>query len=128
MASLNRIQLIGRLGKEPEIFTTPKGTKVTRFSLAVDRRWRNANGEIQHEADWFNIEAWGNLAEICQNYLHKGRLVYLEGRLQTDRYEKNGETHYFTKVIIRNIQLLDRKPEEEPEEEVEEEILPDSGL
>lgn len=122
MASLNRIQLIGRLGKDPETHYTPKGAKVTQFSLAVDRRWRNADGEIQHEADWFNIEAWGKLAEICQLYLQKGRLVFLEGRLETDRYEQGGETHYYTKVVLKNMQMLDRKPEEEGEAAVEEVI------
>jgi single-strand DNA-binding protein len=122
MASLNRIQLIGRLGKDPETRYTPKGAKVTHFSLAVDRRWRNADGETQHDADWFNIEAWGKLAEICQLYLHKGRLVFLEGRLETDRYEQGGETHYYTKVVLKNMQMLDRKPEEEGEAAVEEVI------
>jgi len=116
MPSLNRLQLIGRLGKDPESHFTPNGAKVTEFSLAVDRRRRTSEGEIMHETDWFNLEAWGKLGEVCQAYLKKGRLVYAEGSVKTDRYEKGGEVHYFTKVILRNIELLDRKPEDEAEE------------
>ncbi len=123
MPALNRVQLIGYLGKVPEARFTPKGSKVTSFSLAVTRRWKSANGEAKEATDWFNIEAWGRLGEICQQYLKKGSLVYVEGRLQTDRYEdKEGETRYFTKVIASAMQMLERKTAEEPEPlEVEEE-------
>ena len=120
MPSLNRIQLIGRLGKDPSPYETKKGIKGTHFSLAVDRRWRDAAGKVQHDTDWFNVEAWGRLGEFCQEYLSKGRLVYVEGRLHTDRYEQGGEIRYFTKVVISNMQILDRKPEEEPVEETDE--------
>ncbi len=113
MPSLNRVQLIGRLGKDPETRFTPTGKKVTSFSLAVDRRWRTAEGEWKDATDWFNIEAWGRLGEICQQYLNKGRLVYLEGRLQTDQYEQGGEKRYFTKVVLSQMQMLERKPDEE---------------
>ncbi len=113
MPGLNRVELIGRLGRDPETRYTPTGKKVCQFSLAVDRRWRSANGEAQEATDWFNVEAWGRLGEICQEYLTKGRLVYLEGRLQTDRYEQAGEAKYFTKVILRSMQMLERKAGEE---------------
>jgi single-strand DNA-binding protein len=113
MPSLNRVQLIGRLGKDPETRFTPTGKKVCHFTLAVDRRWKSIEGETKAVTDWFNIEAWGRLGEIMQQYLHKGRLVYLEGRLQTDRYEQAGEARYITKVIARNMQMLERRPEEE---------------
>ncbi len=113
MPSLNRVQLIGRLGKDPETRFTPTGKKVTSFSLAVDRRWRTAEGEWKDATDWFNIEAWGRLGEICQQYLNKGRLVFLEGRLQTDQYEQGGEKRYFTKVVLSQMQMLERKPDEE---------------
>jgi single-strand DNA-binding protein len=113
--------LIGRLGREPETRFTPTGKKVCHFSLAVDRRWRSAEGETREATDWFNVEAWGRLGEICQDYLSKGRLVYVEGRLQTDRYEQAGETKYFTKVILNNMQMLERKPGEE------EVLLPEAG-
>ena len=118
MASLNKVQLIGRLGRDPETRFTPKGIKVTNFSVAVDRRWRGSDGVVKEDTDWFNVVAWGRLAEICQEYLSKGRLVYIEGRLQTDRYEVEGETKYFTRVVARNMQMLERKPEDpEPEPE-----------
>ena len=123
MPALNKIQLIGRLGKDPETRFTPKGTKICHFSLAVDRRWKTSAGEPKETTDWFNIEVWGKLGEFCQSYLGKGRLVYLEGRLQTDRYEHEGETRYFTKVVARQMQILDHKPEEEPEVEEEDEPI-----
>jgi len=120
MASLNRVQLIGRLGKEPETRITSKGTKVCSFSLAVDRRWKGEDGVYQHETDWFNVENWGTLADYCQKHFHKGQLVFLEGRLKTDRYESQGETRYFTKVVVRNAQSLENHSEEHAPEEVEE--------
>lgn len=113
MPTLNRVQLIGRLGRDPEVRHTPSGKKVTSFSLAVDRRWRSSEGEIKDATDWFQIVAWGRLGEICSQYLSKGRLVYIEGRLQTDRYEHQGETRYFTRVIAAQMQMLDRKHDEE---------------
>ena len=120
MPALNRVQLIGNLGRDPETRYTPSGKKVCNFSLAVNRRFKSSEGEIKESTDWFNLEAWGRLGEFCQEYLSKGRLVYVEGRLHTDRYEQGGETRYFTKVVISNMQILDRKPEEEPVEETDE--------
>lgn len=113
MPGLNRVELIGRLGRDPETRYTPTGRKVCQFSLAVDRRWRSAEGELRDATDWFNVEAWGRLGEICQEYLSKGQLVYLEGRLQTDRYEQGGDVKYFTKVIARSMQMLERKAGED---------------
>lgn len=121
MPGLNRVELIGRLGRDPETRYTPTGRKVCFFTLAVDRRWRSAEGELQEATDWFNVEAWGRLGEICQDYLGKGRLVYLEGRLQTDRYEQDEDVKYFTKVVLRSMQMLDRKTGEE------EVVLPEAG-
>jgi len=112
MPGLNRVQLIGYLGKDPETRATPTGKKVASFSVAVTRRWHGSEGESKEATDWFNVEAWGRLGEICQEYLSKGRLVFIEGRLQTDRYEQDGETRYFTKVIAAQMQMLDRAPEE----------------
>jgi len=116
MPALNRVEIIGRLGKDPETRFTPKGSKVCAFSVAVDRHWRSAEGETRRETDWFNVEAWGRLGEICQEYLQKGRLVYIEGRLHTDQYDHEGEKRYFTKVVARQMQMLDRKQEEEEPE------------
>jgi len=123
MPALNRVQLIGRLGRDPETRFIPTGRKVCTFSLAVNRRWKSKEGETREATDWFNVEAWGRLGEICQEYLNKGRLVFIEGRLQTDRYEQEGETRYFTKVIARHIQMLDRRPEEEEVEAAAEEAI-----
>lgn len=122
MPALNKVQLIGRLGKDPETRYTPKGNKVCQFSLAVGRRWRSGE-EVKETTEWFNVEAWGKLGEICQNYLGKGRLVYVEGSLRTNRYEHEGEMRYFTKVVARQMQILDHRPEEEPVVEEEEEPI-----
>lgn len=119
MPALNRVQLIGYLGKDPETRFTPTGKKVTHFSLAVTQRWKNA-GETKEYTEWINVEAWGRLGEICDQYLKKGSLVYLEGRLKTDKYEDKGEMKYFTKVVALLLQMLDRKPAEEPVLTVEE--------
>jgi single-strand DNA-binding protein len=115
MPALNRVQLIGNLGKAPETRFTPKGSKVTHFSVAVNRRWKGSDGQAHEATDWFNVEAWGRLGEVCQQYLRKGSLVYVEGRLQTDRYEHEGEVHYFTKVMALQMQFLDKKTAEQAE-------------
>ena len=122
MPALNRVQLIGYLGKDPESRFIPTGKKVANFSLAVTRHWKSGT-EAREHTEWVNIEAWERLAEIAEQYLHKGSLVYLEGRLKTDKYEdkEKGETKYFTKVTALAIQLLDRKGVEEPAMTVEEE-------
>ena len=122
MPTLNRVQLIGRLGKDPEGKFTPTGKKVVHFSMAISNRWKSKEGETKEYTEWVNIETWGRLGEVCQEYLKKGSLVYLEGRLKTDRYEdKEGETKYFSKVVGLAMQMLDRKPNDEPVPTVEEE-------
>lgn len=121
MPNLNRVQIIGRLGKDPEGKETPKGTAFAVFPVAVDHQWKSRDGEARKETDWFQVEAWGKLGEICMKYLKKGRLVFIEGRLHTSRYEQEGETRYFTKVVASTMQMLDR-PEKEAEEAEAEEI------
>jgi len=113
MPALNRVQLIGNLGKAPETRFTITGKKVTSFNIAVNRRWRSSEGEPKETTDWFNIEAWGRLGEVCQEYLHKGSLVYIEGRLRTSRYEQEGETRHFTRIVASQMQMLDRPPDQE---------------
>ena len=114
MPALNNVQLIGNLGKDPETRFTPTGKKVCHFTLAVNRTWRTGEGAEKEATDWFNIEAWGRLGEVCQQYLAKGRLIYLEGRLKTDRYtDEKGETRYYTQVVTRQMQMLDRKADEQ---------------
>jgi single-strand DNA-binding protein len=120
MPALNRVQLIGRLGKDPETKFTSTGKKVTQFSLAVGNRWKDKNGETKESTEWVNIEAWGRLGEVCQEYLKKGSLIFLEGRLKTDKYEDKGETRYFTKVVAQSLEFLDKRPAEEPMMSVEE--------
>ncbi len=116
MPSLNRVQLIGRLGHDPDARYTAKGTKYATFSVAVNRTWKSAEGEKQEATDWCLINAWGKLGDICLQYLKKGRLIFVEGRLHTERWEDNkGETHYRTTINAQTMQLLDRRPEE-PEE------------
>ena len=119
MPALNRVQLIGRLGKDPESKFTPTGKKVTHFSLAISQRWKTS-GEMKEYTEWVNVEAWGRLGEVCQEYLKKGSLVYLEGRLKTEKYEDKGETKYYTKVVALALQFLDKKDKEEPMMTVEE--------
>jgi single-strand DNA-binding protein len=123
MPALNRAQLIGRLGKDPESKFTPTGKKVTHFSLAITNRWKSKEGDAKEYTEWVNVEAWGRLGEVCQEYLKKGSLVFVEGRLKTDKYEDKNETKYFTKVVALAMQMLDRKPSEEPTMTVEEEAI-----
>jgi single-strand DNA-binding protein len=121
MPALNRVQLIGRLGKDPETRSTPTGKKVAHFSLAVSQRWKTVEGENKEATEWVNVEAWARLGEVCQQYLHKGSLIYLEGRLKTDKFDdKGGDTKYYTKVVALSMQMLDRKPEDEPAAMIEE--------
>ena len=124
MPALNRVQLMGRLGKDPEGKFTPTGRKVTHFSVAISNRWKSKEGEAKEYTEWVNVEAWGRLGEVCQEYLKKGSLIFVEGRLKTDRYEDKGETRFFTKVVALAMQMLDRKPsDDEPVMTVEEEAV-----
>jgi single-strand DNA-binding protein len=104
---LNKVMVIGHLGKDPEMRYTPSGRPVTTFSLAVSRSWNTAEGERRSETEWFNIVAWGNLAEICKQYLHKGQQVYIEGRLQTRRWEdKEGQKRTSVEVVANEMMML----------------------
>ena len=109
MPALNRVQLIGRLGRDPESKFTPTGKKVVHFSVAVSNRWKDREGENRESTEWVNVEAWERLGETCQQYLKKGSLVYVEGRLRTDKYDTEGETKYFTKVVALIVQFLDNR-------------------
>ena len=93
---------------------------MAHFSLAVSQRWKTG-AETKEYTEWVNIEAWGRLGEVCQEYLKKGSLVYIEGRLKTEKYEDKGETKYFTKVVALSLQFLDKKKSDEPMLTVEEE-------
>jgi single-strand DNA-binding protein len=114
MPALNRVQLIGYLGRDPESKYTPTGKRVTDFPIAVTQRWKSETGERREHTEWVQVEAWGRLAEICHEYLGKGSLAYVEGRLQTDRYEDaEGEARYFTKVVARTVQFLSENRDDE---------------
>jgi single-strand DNA-binding protein len=103
---LNRVILIGRLTKDPELRYTPSGVAVTQFSLAVDRPFTNQQGE--READFINIVTWRQLAETCANYLRKGRLTAVEGRIQVRHYDNNeGKRVYVTEVVADNVRFLE---------------------
>jgi len=114
MPTLNRVQLIGHLGRDPEARFTTNGKKYAAFSLAVNRTWKSDDGEKHEATDWFLVNAWGKLGETCLNYLKKGRLVFVEGQLRSERWEdkESGEPQSRTIVVCTNMQMLDRKPDE----------------
>lgn len=104
---LNKIMVIGHLGKDPEMRYTPSGRPVTTFTIAVSRSWNSADGERHSETEWFNIVAWGNLAEICKQYLTKGQQVYVEGRLQTRHWDdKEGQKHTSVEIVANEMLML----------------------
>jgi single-strand DNA-binding protein len=104
---LNKIQIIGHLGKDPEMRYTPSGKPVTTFTAAVSRTWNSADGERHSETEWFNVVAWGTLAEICKQYLVKGQQVYVEGRLQTRRWDdKEGVKHTSVEIVANEMMML----------------------
>jgi single-strand DNA-binding protein len=107
---LNKIMLIGNLGRDPEMNYTPNGTAVTKFSLAVSRSYTSATGELRDETEWFNIVAWNKLAETCSAYLHKGSKVYIEGRLTQRKYtDREGVQRTVIDVVANETELLTPK-------------------
>lgn len=109
---LNKVMLIGHLGRDPEMRYTPSGKPVTTFSMAVSRSWNSGDGERHTETEWFNIVAWGNLAEICKQYLTKGQQVYIEGRLQTRRWDdKEGVKHSSVEIVASEMMMLGERRE-----------------
>ena len=108
--SVNKVILVGNLGKDPELNVTPDGTPVTKFSLAVNRNTKTSTGERKEETEWFNIVAWRQLAEVCERYLHKGSKVYIEGRLTQRKYtDREGVQRTAVDVIANDMQMLDSK-------------------
>ena len=107
---VNRVMLVGRLGKDPEMRYTSSGMPATNFSMATDERWKDRNGERQRRTEWHNIVVWRNLAEICGKYLHKGKQVYIEGRIQTRSYDdRDGNKKYITEIVADQMQMLGSK-------------------
>ena len=125
---LNKVMIIGRLGRDPEMRYTPSGKPVTTYSVATSRSWNSSDGERHTETEWFNVVAWGSLAEICKQHLTKGQQVYIEGRLQT-RYWEDGERvkHSATEIVASEMIMLgDRRDlnhsHDEDESETEDEF------
>jgi single-strand DNA-binding protein len=107
MRGLNKVMIIGTVGRDPEMRYTPSGRPVTSFSVATSRTWTSADGERREETEWFNVVAWGNLAEICKAHLSKNQQVYVEGRLQTRGWEDDsGKKHFRTELVANEMILL----------------------
>lgn len=106
---LNKVMLIGHLGKDPEMSYTPSGVAVCKFSLATNDGYKGEDGNWIETTEWHNITAWRKLAETCSQYLKKGSKIYLEGKIQTDTYEKDGKKNYFTKIVMNELVMLDKK-------------------
>jgi len=126
---LNKVMIIGRLGRDPEMRYTPGGRPVTTFSVVTNRSWVNSEGERRDDTEWFNVIAWGNLAEICKQYLTKGQQVYVEGRLQTRGWEDNsGKKYYRTELVASEMIILgDRRGPDAAGESLTEEAEFESG-
>jgi len=118
MAGVNKVFLIGRLGADPEMRYTADGTAVCKFSLATSRKYTGKDGQKVEKTEWHRIVVWRKLAEICGQYLAKGKQVMIEGRIEYGSYEKDGVKHYTTDIVAENMQMLggpgDRVQEPEP--------------
>jgi single-strand DNA-binding protein len=104
---LNKVMIIGHLGRDPEMRYTPSGRPVTTYTVATSRTWNTSDGERHTETEWFNVVTWGNLAEICKQYLTKGQQVYIEGRLQTRRWDdSDGVKHTSVEIVASEMMIL----------------------
>ena len=110
MVSVNKMIVIGNLGSEPEMRFTPNGRPVTSFNIATNWRYTTSEGERKEETEWFTVVAWGKLAEQCNQFLTKGRLVYVEGRLRTHTWEgQDGQRRYRNEIVADKVSFLDRQ-------------------
>jgi single-strand DNA-binding protein len=110
MSSLNKVMIIGRLGADPDVRYTQSNTAVANMSVATSERFKDRNGELQERTEWHRVVVWNRLAEICQQYLKKGSLVYFEGKLETREWEdKEGQKRYTTEIKAFNMQMLDSR-------------------
>lgn len=111
--SVNKVILVGNLGKDPELRYTPAGVAVATFSLATSERFKDRDGQQQEKTEWHNVVAWRQLAEICGKYLHKGKQVYIEGKIQTRSYDdRDGNKRYITEIVADQMQMLGRLSDE----------------
>lgn len=109
MASLNKVLLIGNVGKDPEIKTFASGNKVAQITLATSERYKDRNGEQKEDTEWHSVQAFGKLADVVERFVHKGSLLYLDGKIRTRSYEADGRTMYRTEILADHIQMLDRR-------------------
>lgn len=125
MAGVNKVILVGRLGRDPEVRYTPSGVAVANFSMATSEEWKDKDtGEKKERTEWHRIVAWRRLGEICGEYLHKGSQIYIEGKLQTRDWEdRDGNKRYTTEIVAQNMQMLD-SPAKEGKAVSEEERYP----
>lgn len=128
MASLNKVMLIGNLGKDPEVRYTTSGSAVASFSLATTEKYKAKNGDWEEKTEWHNVVMWGRLAEIAGEYLSKGKTVYIEGRLQTRKWQdKDGRDRYSTEVVGDKMQMLSGKTDGAKPRDKEREPAPYQG-
>jgi len=113
MPDLNKTMIIGRVTQDPETKSTPNGQSVTNFSVATNLSWTDQSGQKQEKAEFHNIVAWGKLADIISQYVKRGSKIYLEGRLETRNWEKDGVKQYRTEIVADNMIMLDGKKESE---------------
>ena len=108
---INKVILVGNLGRDPEVRSTPSGQAVATFTLATSRRWKDKSGQRQEQTEWHTVVCWGRQAEVAGQYLTKGKQVYVEGRLQTRSWDdrNSGEKRYKTEVICENFQMLGQR-------------------
>lgn len=112
MSSINKVILVGRLGKDPEVRFTPGGQAVANFTLATSRKWKDKDGSAQEKTEWHRIAAWGKTGELCGEYLSKGSLAYIEGEIETRQYKgKDGIDRYVTEIKAQSVQFLSPKGE-----------------
>ena len=120
MSGINKVIIIGSLGKDPVTRATQSGVKVSSFSVAVSEKFKDRNGEQQEKTEWINIVVWDKLAGICEQYLKKGSKVYLEGKLSTSSWDTaQGEKRYKTEVVANNMQMLGGKPQGQAPQQME---------
>jgi single-strand DNA-binding protein len=126
MASINKVMLLGNLGRDPELRSTPKGNQVLNFPMATSRRWKDREtNEVHDQTDWHRIVVWGRQAEVLSEYLRKGSQVHVEGRLQTRSWsDKDGATRYTTEIVASRIQMLGRPEDRRAPEPVDEPEVP----
>ena len=106
MSSVNKVILVGRLGKDPELRYTPSGTAIATWSMATSRRYKDRDGNLVEDTQWHNIKVWAAQAENCERYLSKGRQVFVEGRLESREYEKDGVKKYWTEIVAETVRFL----------------------